>query len=170
MTQAPLELLGLRVLLRFLEALEGLGYSNEEPAVPPLFPLGRHHHPVERFGVVLRLHSTVGISSSQHPGARNSGSINRGFIPDKTRAFDLSTCPLDCGCATDARSNRILFSWQNRAKAPSAKFVPLSVIMLCGCPYLRMMSFKNDTDVRPSHFLIGFTSIHLVNLCTITNM
>ena len=90
--------------------------------------------------------------------------------PEMPEAFDLSTCPLDCGCATDARSSRILFSWQNRAKAPSARFVPLYVMMLCGCPYLRMMSFKNDTAVRPSHFLIGFTSIHLVNLSTITNM
>src|SRR3954464_3538002 len=62
------------------------------------------------------------------------------------------------------------FSRQNLAKAPSTKFVPLSVIILCGYPYLKMISLRNFTAVCPSHFLIGFTSIHFVNLSTITNM
>src|SRR3954468_2416550 len=62
------------------------------------------------------------------------------------------------------------FSWQNLAKAPSAKFVPLSVITLCGYPYLNIISLRNFTAVGPSHFFIGFTSIHFVNLSTMTKM
>src|SRR3954464_10863078 len=62
------------------------------------------------------------------------------------------------------------FSWQNLAKAPSAKFVSLSVITLCGYPYLKIISLRNFTDVVLSHFFIGFTSIHFVNLSTMTKM
>src|SRR4051812_20223934 len=53
-----------------------------------------------------------------------------------------------------------------RAKAPFEKFVPLSVMMLWGIPYLLMMSAMNLTAVGPSSFLIGRASIHLVNLST----
>src|SRR3954469_6337933 len=67
-------------------------------------------------------------------------------------------------------SSLMCFSWQNLAKAPSAKFVPLSVIILCGYPYLDIISLRNFTVMDPSHFFIGFTSIHFVNLSTITNM
>src|SRR4051812_4349809 len=56
-----------------------------------------------------------------------------------------------------------------RASAPFAKFVPLSVIMLFGTPYLTMISTMNLTAVGPSSFLIGLASIHLVNLSTVTN-
>ena len=42
--QAPLEFMALRVLLRFLEALVGLRYDDEEPDVPPFLPLGLDHH------------------------------------------------------------------------------------------------------------------------------
>src|SRR4051812_6448314 len=55
-----------------------------------------------------------------------------------------------------------------RAKAPFAKFVPLSVMMLLGIPYLLMMSAMNLTAVGASNFLIGRASIHLVNLSTAT--
>src|SRR3954467_3135553 len=55
-----------------------------------------------------------------------------------------------------------------RASAPFAKFVPLSVMMLCGTPYLTVMSTMNLTAVGPSSFLIGLASIHLVNLSTST--
>src|SRR3954469_17422648 len=56
-----------------------------------------------------------------------------------------------------------------RASAPFAKFVPLSVMMLCSNPYLVAMSTMNLTAVGPSSFLIGLASIHLVNLSTATN-
>ena len=65
---------------------------------------------VDLFGVVLRLHSTAGNSSSQQPGVFRNGSINLGFIPARTIPLALSTYPLDCGCATDARSSLIPFS------------------------------------------------------------
>ena len=48
-------------------------------------------NPVDRFGVVLKLHKTAGSSSIHAPGALSSGSINRGLIPDKMRPFALST-------------------------------------------------------------------------------
>src|SRR3954468_22969776 len=56
-----------------------------------------------------------------------------------------------------------------RASAPFAKFVPLSVMILFGTPYLTVMSITNLTAVGPSSFLIGLASIHLVNLSTATN-
>src|SRR3954465_11852309 len=55
-----------------------------------------------------------------------------------------------------------------RASAPFAKFVPLSVMMLCGSPYRLAMSTTNLIVVGPSSFLIGLASIHLVNLSTAT--
>src|SRR3954466_15860367 len=55
-----------------------------------------------------------------------------------------------------------------RANAPFAKFVPLSVMMPFGTPYLVMMSAMNRTAVGPSSFLIGRASIHLVNLSMAT--
>ena len=58
---------------------------------------------------------------------------------------------------------------QKRAKAPLAKFVPLSVMMLCGMPYRVVMSTMKVTEVGPFNFLMGFTSIHLVKLSTATS-
>src|SRR3954468_4572423 len=55
-----------------------------------------------------------------------------------------------------------------RASAPYEKFVPLSVMMLLGTPYLHTKSATNRTAVGPSSFLIGRASIHLVNLSTST--
>src|SRR3954462_13680584 len=56
-----------------------------------------------------------------------------------------------------------------RASAPFAKFVPLSVMILFGNPYLTVISTMNLTVVGPSSFLIGLASIHLLNLSTATN-
>ena len=58
---------------------------------------------------------------------------------------------------------------QKRAKAPLAKFVPLSVMMLCGMPYRIVILEMKVTAVGPFSFLIGFASIHLVNLSTATS-
>src|SRR3954471_15393971 len=55
-----------------------------------------------------------------------------------------------------------------RSNAPFAKFVPLSVMMLLGTPYLHTMSAMNLTAVGPFSFLIGRASIHLVNLSMAT--
>ena len=52
---------------------------------------------------------------------------------------------------------------QKRAKAPLAKFVPLSVMMLCGMLYRVLMSAMKVTAVGPFSFLISPSSIHLVN-------
>ena len=59
---------------------------------------------------------------------------------------------------------------QKRARAPLAKFVPLLVMMLCGTPYQFVMSAMKVTAVGPFSFLIGFASIHLVNLSTATSI
>src|SRR4051812_42091626 len=55
-----------------------------------------------------------------------------------------------------------------RANVPFAKYVPLSVMMLFGMPYLHMMSATKRTAVGPSSILIGRASIHLVNLSMAT--
>src|SRR3954465_9992681 len=68
----------------------------------------------------------------------------------------------------DARSRRMPYSDAYRVNAPFAKFMPLSVMMLFGTPYLLMMSATNRTAVGPSNFLIGRDSIHLVNLSMAT--
>src|SRR3954467_14006438 len=49
------------------------------------------------------------------------------------------------------------------------KFVPLSVMMLCGTPNLKMMDLIKLTAVRGVELVIGTASIHLVNLSTATS-
>ena len=125
--------------------------------------------PVDLFGVVRRLQKTADNSSSQQPTDHSSGTTSRGLMPDKMRLFARSTWPFDYGWATDAKSSRMPCVAQKRAKAPLAKFVPLSVMMLCGMPYRVVMSVMKVTAVGPFNFLMGFTSIHLVNLSTATS-
>ena len=125
--------------------------------------------PVDLFGVMHRLQRTAGNSSSQQPAERSSGSTSRGLMPDRIRPFARSTWPFDCGWATGAKSSQMPCVAQKRAKAPLAKFVPLSVMMLCGMPYRVVMSVIKVTAVGPFNFLMGFTSIHLVNLSTATS-
>ena len=124
---------------------------------------------VDLFGVVRRLQRTAGSSSSQQPAERSSGSTSQGLMPDRMRPFARSTWPFDYRMATDAKSSRMPSVAQKRAKAPVAKFVPLSVMMLCGMPYRTVMSAMKVTAVGPFNFLMGFTSIHLVNLSTATS-
>ena len=45
----------------------------------------------------------------------------------------------------------------------------MSVMMLCGTPYLNINSLMKLTAVPASRFLMGLASIHLVNLLTATN-
>ena len=125
--------------------------------------------PVDLFGVVRRLQRTAGSSSSQQPAERSRGSTSRGLMLDKMRLFARSTWPFNCGWANDAKSSRMPCVAQKRAKAPLAKFVPLLVMMLCGMPYWTVMSEMKVIAVRPFNFLIGFPSIHLVNLSTTTS-
>ena len=125
--------------------------------------------PIDLFGVARRLQRTAGSSSSQQPAERSRGSISRGLMPDRMRPFARSTWPFDCGWATDAKSSRMPYVAQKRAKAPLAKFVPLSVMMLCGMPYRIVISVMKVRAVGPFSFLIGFTSTHLVNLSTATS-
>ena len=125
--------------------------------------------PVDLFGVVRKLQRTAGSSSSQQPAERSRGSTSRGLRPDKMRSFARFTRPFDCGWATDAKSSQMPCIAQKRAKAPLAKFVPLSVMMLCGMTYRVVMSAMKVTAVGPFNFLMGFTSIHLVNLSTTTS-
>src|ERR1041385_2166162 len=121
-------------------------------------------NPVDMLGVVLRLHKTNGSSSIHAPGALSSGSIILGLMPARMRPFALSAWPFDWGCATDATSSRMPYSDAYRANAPLAKFVPLSVMMLFGTPYLLATSAMNLTAVGPSSFLIVRASIPFVNL------
>src|SRR3954462_12684144 len=120
------------------------------------------------FGVVRRLQRTAGSSSSQQPAERSSGTTSHGLMPERMRPLARSTWPFDCGWATDAKSSQMPCVAQKCAKAPLAKFVPLSVMRLGGTPYRVVISAMNVTAVSPFSFLIGFASIHLVNLSTAT--
>src|SRR3954471_108411 len=51
----------------------------------------------------------------------------------------------------------------------AVKFVPLSVMMLCGTANLKMIDLIKLTAVRAVELVIGTASIHLVNLSTATN-
>src|SRR3954469_7625655 len=51
----------------------------------------------------------------------------------------------------------------------AVKFVPLSVMMLCGTPNLKMIDLMKFTAVRAVEMVIGTASIHLVNLSTATS-
>src|SRR3954471_14132346 len=50
----------------------------------------------------------------------------------------------------------------------AVNFVPLSVMMLCGTPNLKMINLMKLTAVRVVELVIGTASIHLVNLSTTT--
>src|ERR1044072_3300673 len=51
----------------------------------------------------------------------------------------------------------------------AVKFVPLSVMMLCGTPNLNIIDLMKFTTVRAVELVIGTASIHLVNLSTATS-
>src|SRR3954467_6340305 len=51
----------------------------------------------------------------------------------------------------------------------AVKFVPLSVMMLCGTPNLKMIDLIKFTVVRVVERVMGTASIHLVNLSTATS-
>src|SRR3954462_6897789 len=48
----------------------------------------------------------------------------------------------------------------------AVKFVPLSVMMFCGTPNLKIIDLMKFTAVRAVELVIGTASIHLVNLST----
>src|SRR3954462_7008092 len=51
----------------------------------------------------------------------------------------------------------------------AVKFVPLSMMMLCGTPNLKMIDLIKLTAVRVVELVMGTASIHLVNLSTATS-
>src|SRR4051812_13451993 len=100
-----------------------------------------------KMAYTLLIDSELSLGSIVQPGAPLqhsadicSGSMSRGFIPDSTSLLDLSTRPFDAGCATDATTSIIFLSQPKRANAPSEKFVQLSLITLCGYPYIKIIS------------------------------
>src|SRR3954464_2811761 len=60
-------------------------------------------------------------------------------------------------------------SSQNLWNSAAVKFVPLSVMMLCGTPNLKMMDLIKLTAVRAVELVMCTASIHLVNLSTATS-
>src|SRR3954466_16055336 len=50
----------------------------------------------------------------------------------------------------------------------AVKFVPFSVMMLCGTPNRKMIDLMKLTAMRVVELVIGIASIHLVNLSTAT--
>src|ERR1041385_2319773 len=59
-------------------------------------------------------------------------------------------------------------SWQKFWNSAAVKFVPLSVMMLCGTPNRKMIDLMMLTIVRAVELVIGIASVHLVNLPTAT--
>src|SRR3954471_14311651 len=51
----------------------------------------------------------------------------------------------------------------------AVKFVPLSVMMLCGTPNLKIIDLMKFTAVRAVELVTGTASIHLVILSTVTS-
>src|SRR3954471_18883202 len=51
----------------------------------------------------------------------------------------------------------------------TVKFVPLSVMMLCGTPNLKMIDLMKLNSVSVVELVMGTASIHLVNLSTATS-
>src|ERR1041384_4103265 len=51
----------------------------------------------------------------------------------------------------------------------AVKFVPFSVMMLCGTPNLKIIELMKFTVVRAVELVIGTASIHLVNFSTVTS-
>ena len=121
-------------------------------------------------GGVRILHKTAGNSSTQASAARCKRVSSLGLIPCRIMSLVRSICLLDCGCATDATSSRIFDRLQYFDSSPTAKFVPLSVIIImCGMPNRVVISTMNLVAVAPSSFLMGFASTHFVNLSTTTS-
>src|SRR3954463_4458084 len=58
---------------------------------------------------------------------------------------------------------------QKALNLSESKFDPLSVMILCGTPYLNVNSLMKLIAVQASRFLMGLASIHLVNLSTATS-
>src|SRR3954468_22443127 len=51
----------------------------------------------------------------------------------------------------------------------AVKFVPLSMMMLCGTPNLKMIDLIKFTAVRAVELVVGTASIHMVNFLTATS-
>src|SRR3954469_1155093 len=59
-------------------------------------------------------------------------------------------------------------SSQKFLNSAAVKFVPLSVMMLCGTPNLKMIDLMKLTAVSAVELVMGTASKHLVNLSTAT--
>ena len=59
-------------------------------------------------------------------------------------------------------------SEQKSLNSSTVKFVPLSVMMLCGTPNLKMIDLMKLTAEEAVELVIGTASIHFVNLSTAT--
>src|SRR3954463_16247798 len=68
----------------------GSGWKHLDLEQYRISGLTKRVNPVERFGVVRKLHSTAGNSSIHAPGALSNGSTNLGLIPDRMRPFARS--------------------------------------------------------------------------------
>src|SRR3954471_16862450 len=77
-----------------------------------------------------KLQRTEGSSSAQAPASRSSG-ISRSFLmPPLTRPLAFSTCPLVCGCATEAYDMLIPRPSQKSWNYLEMKFDPLLVMIV----------------------------------------
>jgi hypothetical protein len=76
----------------------------------------------------------------------------------------VSTFPLALGCDTDAYLIWMLLCYHKSKISELVKLDPRSVIMLLGIPNLNIISCMNSTALVEFREVIGFYSIHFVNL------
>src|SRR6266508_4638173 len=90
------------------------------------------------------------------------------LMPWSTMPLARSTCPLLCGCATEAYQIFMLSSSHQSLNSDPVNCVPLSVMILLGTPNLTTMSWKNSLALAAVIVATGLASIHLVNLSMAT--
>jgi len=111
---------------------------------------------------------TIGSSASHLPPFLLVKSKILFFKPSIISPLMRSTWPLALGCATDTYLISMLEFSQKSQNSYEVKFDPRSVMIVFGKPNLWSISLMNSTARSDDNFLIGLTSIHLVNLSTAT--
>ena len=120
-------------------------------------------------GWVRSPHITIGSSASHLPPFLLVESKILFFKPSIISPLMRSTWPLALGCATDTYLISMLEFSQKSQNSCEVKFDPRSVMIVLGKPNLWSISLMNSTARSDEIFVIGLTSIHLVNLSTATS-
>ena len=99
-----------------------------------LYAMKNGMKPVERLGVVRRLHNTDGTSAAHCPVNLLSRSKMQGLTRYRIMPLARSTCPFVRGCATEAQSTRMLKLSQNSRNFYMVNCALLSAMIALGTP------------------------------------